>query len=175
VYLVSASPAEIVEPLGTFLGVDEAIASRASVDAEGRYTGEVETYVYGPYKAEAVQAVAERDGIDLAGSWAYSDSVTDIPLLSAVGHPVAVNADRGLARHAREAGWEVRTFRRGVPLRERVAVPGPGRIALGAAALAGVAAGAATGWWVAGRAGPLPEPARRRFGPWERVRRPAAS
>jgi hypothetical protein len=66
-------------------------------------------------------AVAE--GLDLAGSYAYSDSITDLPMLDLVGHPVAVNPDRELARIARDRDWEVRYFQRPVRLRDRVPVP----------------------------------------------------
>ena len=131
VVLISASPEEIVAPLGDYLGVDETIASRARIDDDGRYTGEVEFYAYGPYKAEAVEAIAERDGLDLEDCWAYSDSATDLPLLRAVGHPVAVNPDRALARVARDEGWPVRQFRIGVPLGARIPRPAPGRVAVG--------------------------------------------
>ena len=103
VYLISASPEEIVAPLALYLGVDEAIASRASLDEAGRYTGEVEFYSYGPFKALAIEQAAVERGIDLAGSYAYSDSATDLPMLEVVGHPVAVNPDRDLARVARRA------------------------------------------------------------------------
>ncbi len=147
VYLISASPEEIVAPLALYLGVDEAIASRASLDEAGRYTGEVEFYSYGPYKAWAIeQAAVERD-IDLAGSYAYSDSATDLPMLEVVGHPVAVNPDRDLARVARQRGWEVRRFQHGVPLRERVSMPARRQTAVGAV----VALGGATlvaAWWL---------------------------
>ncbi len=122
VYLVSASPAEIVAPLGEYLGVDEVIASRAEIDVDGRYTGDVEFYAYGPYKAEAVALAATAHDIDLGRSYAYSDSMTDEPLLRSVGHPFAVNPDRELARLARAEGWPVLLFRHGVPLRERVAL-----------------------------------------------------
>jgi HAD superfamily hydrolase (TIGR01490 family) len=123
VFLVSASPEEIVAPLARHLGVDEAIATRASLDDEGRYTGEIDFYCYGPHKAEAMRRVARTHGIDLEASYAYSDSATDLPMLEAVGHPVAVNADRELARAARERGWEQRTFVRKVRLRDRVPMP----------------------------------------------------
>ena len=106
VYLVSASPEEIVLPLAELLGVDGAISSRAEVDDDGRYTGRMAFYAYGADKAEAMRELAARTGIDLAASTAYSDSATDLPMLEAVGHPVAVNADRPLARVARERGWE---------------------------------------------------------------------
>ena len=148
VYLVSASPEEIVAPLALYLGVDEAIASRAQLDEEGRYTGEVEFYSYGPYKAEAIRATALSHGIDLDASYAYSDSATDLPMLEAVGHPVAVNPDRDLARVAAERGWEVLQFRHGVPLRERVAMPPPRQTAIGAAALVTVAGVVLAGWWL---------------------------
>ena len=119
VYIVSASPFEIVEPLAEFLGVDRAIASRPKVDPEGRYTGEMAFYAYGPYKADAMRALVESEGVDLAASYAYSDSYTDVPMLEVVGHPVAVNPDRVLRKLAEERGWEIRSFSRPVPLRGR--------------------------------------------------------
>lgn len=148
VFLVSASPEEIVAPLALYLGVDEAIATRAEIDEEGRYTGRVEFYAFGPYKADAMREVAERDGIDLAESFAYSDSATDLPMLEAVGHPVAVNPDRELARLARARGWEIRQFDKRVPLRERVQMP-PRRVVFGVAAVTSLvsAVGAVTWWW----------------------------
>jgi len=165
VYLVSASPQEIVAPLALYLGVDEAIASRAQLDELGRYTGEVEFYSYGPFKAEAMRDAAREHGIDLAASYAYSDSATDLPMLETVGHPVAVNPDRDLARIAAERGWEVRQFRNGVPLRERVAMPPPRQTAIGAAAVVTVTGVVAGGWWLwRNRARPRPGPAPRRRG-----------
>jgi HAD superfamily hydrolase (TIGR01490 family) len=148
VYLISASPEEIVAPLAHYLGVDEAIASRAKLDDQGRYTGEVDFYSYGPYKAEAIIEAAMTHGIDLTASYAYSDSATDLPMLETVGHPVAVNPDRELARIARDRGWEVRQFRNGVPLRERVNMPPPGRTAAGAATITAIGLGVAGGWWL---------------------------
>jgi HAD superfamily hydrolase (TIGR01490 family) len=148
VYLVSASPEEIVAPLARYLGVDEAIASRARLDEAGRYTGEVEFYSYGPYKADAMRATAAARGIDLEASYAYSDSATDLPMLEAVGHPFAVNPDRELARVAVERGWEILQFRHGVPLRERVAMPPPRQTAIGAAAVAAALAATLGGWWL---------------------------
>jgi len=139
-YLVSASPEEIVQPLAEYLGVDGAIASRAVVDLDGRYTGEMAFYAYGPFKAEAMQDLATFEGIDLASSYAYSDSYTDVPMLEAVGHPVVVNPDRVLARLARDREWETLQFTRPVRLRDRVPVPNLPT----AAALTGVAL-AATG------------------------------
>ena len=87
VYIISASPEEIVAPLALYLGVDEAIASRAELDDEGRYTGEVEFYSYGPFKADAIVEAARLHDIDLAESYAYSDSATDLPMLEIVGPP----------------------------------------------------------------------------------------
>lgn len=110
VFLVSASPVEVVGPLASMLGVDGFIGSRSRVDSEGRYTGELDFYAYGPYKVEAIRDVAAQEGIDLAESYAYSDSYTDLPMLELVGHPVAVNPDRVLARIAKERGWEIAEF-----------------------------------------------------------------
>jgi HAD superfamily hydrolase (TIGR01490 family) len=120
VYLVSASPEEIVLPLADLLGADGAICSRGEVDEHGRYTGRMAFYAYGESKATAMRELAERTGIDLAASSAYSDSATDVPMLEAVGRPVAVNADRALARTARERGWETRHFTKPIRLRDRV-------------------------------------------------------
>lgn len=142
VALVSASPEEIVEPLGEFLGVHRTLATRARVDEAGRYTGEVDFYCAGPYKPVAMAAMAEEMGIDLAESFAYSDSATDAPMLESVGHPVAVNPDRVLARIARERDWEIRSFTHPVRLRDRVPVP-PARPS---AAVAGALAAGVAGW-----------------------------
>jgi len=145
-YIVSASPEEIVVPLGEYLGVDGSIASSAVVDLDGRYTGEMAFYAYGPFKADAIRDLAEREHIDLASSYAYSDSYTDVPMLEAVGHPVAVNPDRVLGRLARQRGWEVRQFTRPVRLRDRVPVPNlPTAAAVGGVAVA--ATGAAVLAW----------------------------
>jgi HAD superfamily hydrolase (TIGR01490 family) len=132
VYLVSASPEEIVQPLADHLGVDGAIATRAVVDDEGRYAGEMEFYAYGPFKAEAIKELAEIEGLDLEESSAYSDSYTDLPMLEIVGHPVAVNPDRVLAKVARERGWEILQFTKPVRLRDKVTVPSLPRTATAA-------------------------------------------
>jgi phosphoserine phosphatase len=151
VYLVSSSPEEIVLPLARYLRVDQAIATRAEIDRHGRYTGDVEFYAYGPTKADAIRAEAKERGIDLSASYAYSDSATDLPMLEAVGHPVAVNPDRELRRVARARDWERLTFERPVPLRNRVVMP-PAKpvVAIGAGALVLAAAGATT-WWLVQR------------------------
>jgi HAD superfamily hydrolase (TIGR01490 family) len=136
VFIVSASPEEIVAPLAQFLGVDEAVATRAELDADGRYTGRTERYCYGPEKVSAMEDAARRDKIDLSASYAYSDSATDLPMLEAVGHPVAVNPDRELLRAARAKDWEVLRFSRRVALRDRVPMPAPRHAAIGGGAVA---------------------------------------
>jgi HAD superfamily hydrolase (TIGR01490 family) len=146
VYLVSASPEEIVRPLAGYLGARGSIASTAVIDADGRYTGEMDFYAYGPFKADAMRDVAEREGIDLSASYAYTDSYTDAPMLEAVGHPVAVNPDRVLAKLAKERGWEIAEFTRPVRMRDRLPVPS-GTVAATSAAAVGVAAGAAVVAW----------------------------
>jgi phosphoserine phosphatase len=136
-----------VRPLSQYFGASGVIATRAEIDDDGRYTGELAFYAYGDQKAEAIEGLAERLGIDLDASYAYSDSVTDLPMLSVVGHPVAVNPDRDLRREAEERGWQVRDFRRPVRLRTRIAqaVPPPKP---SIAAAAGAAAVAAVLVWV---------------------------
>ncbi len=119
VYLVSASPLEIVTPMAQFLEVDGSISSKPCTDEQGHYTGEMEFYAYGPYKAEAMVSMASDKGIDLDNSYAYSDSYTDIPMLESVGHPIAVNPDRVLARKAKESGWEILHFQQRMPLGDK--------------------------------------------------------
>lgn len=109
VYIVSATPSEIVEPLSKHIGADGAIASRVAVSG-GRYTGKLERYAFGSAKAAAMVEVAEREGLDLSESWAYSDSVSDLPMLEAVGHPVVVNPERPLRRIAQMRGWPILKF-----------------------------------------------------------------
>ena len=146
VYLVSASPEEIVMPLARHLGVHDAVATRARVDADGKYTGEVEFYSAGVNKVDAITAEAATHGLDLDASFAYSDSITDLPMLEAVGHPVAVNPDKALRREAEARGWEIRAFEHPRPLREgSVRAPGPATVGIGALGAA-LSAGAAL-WW----------------------------
>jgi HAD superfamily hydrolase (TIGR01490 family) len=109
-FLVSAGLQEVVEALAEELGVDGGIGSRAEV-VDGVYSGRLARRLYGPEKAAALRELASARGIELAASAAYSDSVTDLPFLEAVGHPVAVNPDRRLARVAEERGWTMRRFR----------------------------------------------------------------
>jgi HAD superfamily hydrolase (TIGR01490 family) len=120
IYIVSSSPEEVVRPLAGHFGVAGVIATRARIE-EGKYTGELEFYCYGEQKAEAIRSLAERLGIDLEGSYAYSDSITDLPMLEAVGHPVAVNPDRELRKEAEAREWDIRDFRRPVRMRTRIA------------------------------------------------------
>jgi HAD superfamily hydrolase (TIGR01490 family) len=148
VFIVSSSAEEIVKPLAEYLGVPNVIATRATVDADGLYTGELEFYAYAEGKREAILAEAERRGIDLAASYAYSDSVTDLPMLESVGHPHAVNPDKELRKVAEEREWPILRFQNPVSLRRRIAerVPHPSPTA---AALAGatVIAVIAWAWW----------------------------
>ena len=116
VYLVSSSPEEVVDPIGVLLGVDGVVATRSKVDDQGRYVGELEFYCYGPHKSAAMRALAAERDLDLADSWAYSDSITDLPMLETVGHPVAANPDPHLRHVARQRGWHIVRFRRPVAL-----------------------------------------------------------
>jgi HAD superfamily hydrolase (TIGR01490 family) len=142
-YLVSASGIEVVEPLAEYLGVPHVIATISGIDDDGRYDGTLDFYCYAEEKAVAIRAEAEARGLDLAGSYAYSDSVTDIPMMEAVGHPVAVNPDRELRAHAEAQGWQICDFERPVALQGRLPVgKPPAEIVAGAGALgmAGLAA-----------------------------------
>ena len=119
VVIVSSSGEEVVAPIGAMLGADEVIGTQMLVE-DGKYTGEIGRYAYGPEKAVAMRELAAERGYDLSASYAYSDSVTDVPMLEAVGHPFAVNADRALRRIAAEREWPTLTFSNAVPLRERI-------------------------------------------------------
>jgi HAD superfamily hydrolase (TIGR01490 family) len=122
VVIVSASGAEVVEPIGEMLGADAVIATRMEI-ADGRYTGNIDYYAYAENKATAIQELAARKGYDLARSYAYSDSITDLPMLEIIGHPHAVNPDKELRRQAATRGWPVLSFSRPVALRRRVRLP----------------------------------------------------
>jgi len=112
-FIVSAAGNGVVESLAAVLGMEGGIGTRYEVDAEGNYTGRFDgPFVYGPGKVEAMESFAARHGIDLAESYAYSDSLSDLPMLRAVGNPVAVNPDPPLAAIAREEGWQVLRFER---------------------------------------------------------------
>jgi HAD superfamily hydrolase (TIGR01490 family) len=147
IVVVSSSGEEMVRPIAEQLGISDVIATRMVVK-DGRYTGEVDYYAAGPTKAEAARELAAQRDYDLSSSYAYSDSISDVPLLEVVGHPTAVNPDRGLRRIAAEQDWPVLEFRHPVPLsqrlRERPVVPV-------AAAAIGLGAGVAIGLALYGR------------------------
>ena len=113
VWLVTAAPVEIAGIIARRLGLTGALGTVAE-HVDGVYTGRlVGTMLHGPAKAEAVAAVAEREGLDLARCSAYSDSANDLPMLSMVGHACAINPDARLRAHARRQGWRVYDYRTG--------------------------------------------------------------
>ena len=122
VVIVSASGAEVVEPIGEMLGADAVIATRMEID-EGKYTGEISFYAYAENKATAIEELARDKGYDLSRSYAYSDSMTDVHMLEIVGNPYAVNPDRELRKIAASRGWPVLTFDRPVALTRRMRLP----------------------------------------------------
>ena len=126
VYIVTAASQELASLLAHVLVFDGAIGSDFSEVKDGVYTGRpTGLFVYRRDKARAIRQLAEREGIDLAASYAYSDSESDLPMLEAVGHPVAVNPDPELARVAREQGWDVLRFDRlGRRLKAAIALAG---------------------------------------------------
>ena len=112
-FIVSAAGDDIVSSLAQVLQMEGGIGTRYEVDGAGEFTGRLEgPFVYGPGKVEAMQRYAAEHGIDLAASYAYSDSSSDLPMLRAVGHPVVVNPDPGLAEIARQEGWQTMRFER---------------------------------------------------------------
>jgi HAD superfamily hydrolase (TIGR01490 family) len=121
VVIVSTSGAEVVGPIGEMLGADHVIASRLEI-VDGKYTGEIDYYAYADEKARAIERMAADRGYDLEACFAYSDSITDAPMLELVGHPHAVNPDKELRRLAAGQGWPVLQFSRPVTLRSRIPV-----------------------------------------------------
>jgi phosphoserine phosphatase len=126
VIIVSTSGQEVVAPIGVLLGASTVIATRMEV-TDGRYTGQVEFYAYGQAKADQVRALAAERGYSLPHCYAYSDSVTDLPMLEIVGHPRAVNPDRALRRIAQQRGWPVLIFGLGSRRSRPGRMSGPGR------------------------------------------------
>jgi HAD superfamily hydrolase (TIGR01490 family) len=111
VHIASSSPEDYLALLAEELAVDGVVGTRAEV-VNGLYTGDLDgPMVHGPEKAARVRELAEEKGIDLARSFAYSDSINDLPLLELVGNPVALNPDRQLRAIARRRGWQVLDFR----------------------------------------------------------------
>lgn len=109
-FIVSASPVELVEPLAKAMGMTAGIGTRSEI-VDGVYTGNLAgPFCYAEGKVQAISELARWEGLDLAHCWAYSDSASDLPMLRAVGHPVAVNPDAKLARVASQEGWPVVVF-----------------------------------------------------------------
>jgi HAD superfamily hydrolase (TIGR01490 family) len=140
IVIVSSSGEEVVGPIGELLGADHVVATRL-VRRDGRYTGDIAFYAAGPNKAVAMRELAAEQGWDLSDCYAYSDSTTDLPMLSAVGHPVAVNPERGLRRAATANDWPIRRFAHPIPLRRRL----PSVSTPTAAGVAGIAVAAVIG------------------------------
>ncbi len=150
VVIVSTSGEEVVAPIGAMLGADHVVATQMVVE-DGKYTGEISRYAYGPEKATAVLALAEERGYDLARSYAYSDSATDVPMLEAVGHPYAVNPDRALRKLAVERDWPLLTFSNAVPLRARIAGMRPEHPVISASVVSAGVAAAGLVWYTVRR------------------------
>jgi HAD superfamily hydrolase (TIGR01490 family) len=139
VWLVTAAPIEIARIIARRLGLTGALGTVAEHE-NGVYTGQlVGEMLHGPAKAEAIKALAGREGLDLGRCSAYSDSFNDLSMLSLVGHPCAVNPDSRLRAHAKQEGWQIRDYR-------------TGRKAARAGVLTAAVAGAATGAVAAGLA-----------------------
>ena len=149
-YIVTAASIEMSEVLALVLAMDGAIGTRSEIE-DGVYTGRLDgPFVYGKGKARALHEFAQAEGIELVSSWAYSDSASDLPMLEAVGHPVAVNPDGALAEVAQREGWEVLRFEK-LGQRLRVAT----------AVLVAAAAGGSGSWLAVRRAARVRPPRRR--------------
>jgi HAD superfamily hydrolase (TIGR01490 family) len=136
-FIVSAAGNDLVKALAAVLGMEGGIGTRWAVGQDGKYTGEMDgPFVYGKGKVEAMRRFAAKHDIDMDASFAYSDSVSDLPMLRSVGHAVVVNPDADLIEIARQEGWEVMRFER---LGRKLAVAGATALAAtvgGAGALA---------------------------------------
>ncbi len=144
VVVVSASGEELVAPIARAVGATHAMATRMVVE-DGRYTGEIAFYCYGENKAEAIRQLAAREGYALEHCYAYSDSITDLPMLETVGHPAVVNPDRALRKEALARDWPILTFSRPMSLRDRIPAPSGAAVATSlAVGFSALAAGALT-------------------------------
>lgn len=119
VVVISASGDEIVQPISKLLEADYAIGTELEI-VDGRYTGEMKFYAYGEAKAVAIRESAQKHGYDLSQCYAYSDSITDLPMLEAVGLPHAVNPDAELKQIAMARGWPILTFERPAALKRPI-------------------------------------------------------
>ena len=138
VYIVTAASQEMAEMMAHVLIFDGGVGMRSEI-VDGCYTGRPDgPFTYREGKAEAVRQMAEREGIDLAESYAYSDSESDLPMLSLVGYPVAVNPDHELSRVAREQGWRIIHFDR---LRRRLRIAAAGAVVAATGVAGGYVAG----------------------------------
>lgn len=140
VYLVSMAPEEIVAPFAELLGLTGCISSKATIDEEGKYTGELDFFAQGENKAVAIRELAALRDIDLDDSFAYSDSATDVPMLDCVGYAFAVNPDRALAKVAAEREWPTLSFTHKVRAHDRTRSRTPflvSAVVIGAAAVLG--------------------------------------
>ena len=150
-YIATAASQPAAEILAQALAMEGAIGTRWEIE-DGVYTGRLDgPFAYGEGKAAALREFAASNEIELSQSWAYTDAASDLPMLEAVGHPVAVNPDAELAEIARREGWDVLRFEK---LGERLRV---------AAAVAVAAAVGGSGSWLAAR--------RRASAPRPRLRR----
>jgi HAD superfamily hydrolase (TIGR01490 family) len=141
-YICTAASQELADTMASVFQFDGGIGMRSEI-RDGYYTGHPDgPFTYREGKAQAIREFAASEGFDLADSWAYSDSESDLPMLRAVGHPVAVNPDSALLRVARAEGWQVMTFDR---LRRRLRIGG---------AVAGVGAAAGGAGYIAARLRP---------------------
>ena len=132
-YIVSASPDRIVAPLAASLGMTGAIGTKGEI-VDGVYTGHLDgPFVYGEGKVEAIETLASDRSYDLALCYAYSDSISDLPMLETVGHPVAVNPDSELDSIAHERGWPIVIFAR--KTKQMIAVGSAGTITVVSAAV----------------------------------------
>ncbi len=111
-YIVSASPVELVSPLAAAMGMSGGIGTVSEI-VDGVYTGRLAgPFCYAEGKVDAINELARWEGLDLAQCYAYSDSASDLPMMEAVGHPVAVNPDGKLERVAHRRGWPIVIFSR---------------------------------------------------------------
>lgn len=133
VYIVTAAAQDMAQVLAKVMTFDGALGSALSEVEDGVYTGRpTGAFLYGAAKAVAIQRLAAREGLDLSACYAYSDSVSDAPMLRAVGHPVVVNPDADLEQLARVEGWEILRLDR---LGQKLKVAGVAAVAAGASAV----------------------------------------
>ncbi len=111
VVIITSELKQVISPVRKFIYVDDIISTEVAID-NGVYTGQIRSLPIGKYRAAILNSYCSKNNFDMGKSYAYSDHHSDIPMLSSVGHPIAVNPDTRLKAYALRRGWKIICTRR---------------------------------------------------------------